>query len=517
MTTVTESQPTTTQPCHACGSAAKPIPRRTNTDDMSPLDSPNGASPEVYYGAVSPKACTPSRHPSYSIFHPESPFVVPSYIGSNGGGSHFYQRLHQGSMISVSPSPQETMSRVENLQEMRPFRLIGLSAPPCNWVQVRRSDEWVASLKNKDLQDYYTRQHELISRYEEIDRMLDSGFQISMLREYGNDIGDANPSANSTKRQGAPANIDEESRLLGNGNTKEAQSALIMFAIYVNMAVNVILLIGKVVVALLTNSLSVMASLIDSVLDFMSTAIIWFSTRLVSTHDWRTKHLYPVGRSRLEPIGVLVFSVLIIVAFLQVGNEALKRLILGEHLAVAIGLSSILIMSCTVIVKVFCWMWCRKIESSAVEALAQDAMTDIVFNTFSILVPLLGHYFNVWWFDPAGALFLSCYIIYCWGETALEHIDHLTGATASSEDRQALLYLCSRFAESILQITALNAYHTGDRLTVEVDIVLDAKSSLRDSHDIGEALQYALETLPFVERAFVHLDYRTGNFAGHLS
>lgn len=489
--------------------------RVVNEDSAGPLE-PDDSSPVSYYGTTSPLQNIHSRHTSFSILNPENSFVMPSQLHRDSV-SHFYQHLHQGSLISVSPSPQETLSRVENLQEMRPFRLIGVSAPPCVWANVRRSPEWVTSLKNKALRRYYLRQQDLIERYAEIDRMLDSGFQFNMLREYGNDIGEGDASVTGAKRQGAPANINDNTPLLASGPTKEAQSALVMFAIYVNMAVNVVLLAGKIVITLLTNSLSVMASLIDSVLDFMSTAIIWFSTRLVTTHDWRTKHLYPVGRSRLEPIGVLVFSVLIIVAFLQVGNEALRRLIWGEHTAVVVGLASIAIMSFTVIAKVFCWLWCRKIESSAVEALAQDAMTDIVFNSFSILVPLAGHYLNVWWLDPMGALFLSCYIIYSWGETALEHIDNLTGAAASLEDRQVLLYLCSRFAESILQITALNAYHTGDRLTVEVDIVLDAKSSLRDSHDIGEALQYALETLPFVERAFVHLDYRTGNFAGHLS
>lgn len=497
------------------GSASSPVNthiKRANTA-ISPLQSPEG-SPKAYYGSL-PSTSTPrSRRHSYSIFNPEG--ATPHHNGSASSG-HLYQRLQHSSRMSIAPSPEETMSRVENLQEMRPFRLIGVSQPPCDWSKVRRSEEWVNSIRNSDKRQYYQNQQDLIDRYEEIDRMLDSGFQFSMLREYGNDIDEENPSAKSIKRQGAPANIDGDIPLIAGAVSKEEHSAIVMFAIYVNMAINVLLLVAKIVVTLLTNSLSVLASLIDSILDFMSTAIIWVSTRLVSIKDWRTKHLYPVGRSRLEPIGVLVFSVLIVVTFLQVGNEALKRLIWGEHTAVVIGLASTAIMMFTVIIKVFCYLWCKNIQSSAVQALAQDAMTDVVFNTFSILIPLVGHHFNIWWFDPAGALLLSFYIIYSWGETALEHIEHLTGATASTEDRQVLLYLCSRFAESILQITALNAYHTGDRLTVEVDIVLDAKSSLRDSHDIGEALQYALETLPFVERAFVHLDYRTGNFAGHLN
>lgn len=463
------------------------------------------------------------------IFNPDS-YVINSH--SAALPSHFYQRLHRQSIISVSPSPQETLSRIENLQEMRPFHLVGVSFPYCDWEKYLKSEDYIKSLPTKQLREYYQKQNDLIERYMEIDRLLDSGVQINMLREYGSDLAEIHEQDNistsssgsnssGTKkttlatRQGVPGRIDEETALLG-GQDREAQSNLVMFAIYVNFAVNVILLLGKIAVALLTNSLTVVASLIDSILDFLSTAIIWVSTRLVGHRDWRTKHLYPVGRSRLEPIGVLVFSVLIIVSFLQVGNEAIQRLLFGEHIAVEMGLAAIAIMAVTVIVKFFCYMWCKTIDSSAVDALAQDALTDVVFNTFSIIIPIAGHYFSIWWLDPLGALLLACYISWSWGETALEHIDNLTGAAADPEDRQVLLYLCARFADSIKQITALNAYHAGDRLTVEVDIVLDAKSSLRDSHDIGEALQYALETLPFVERAFVHLDYRVGNYTGHL-
>ena len=56
----------------------------------------------------------------------------------------------------------------------------------------------------------------------------------------------------------------------------------------------------------------------------------------------------------------------------------------------------------------------------------------------------------------------------------------------------------------------------GDKLNVEVDIVLDESMRLRDSHDLGESLQYVLESVPSVDRAFVHLDYDAGNLPGHL-
>jgi divalent metal cation (Fe/Co/Zn/Cd) transporter len=55
-----------------------------------------------------------------------------------------------------------------------------------------------------------------------------------------------------------------------------------------------------------------------------------------------------------------------------------------------------------------------------------------------------------------------------------------------------------RFAKTIKQIQGLEAYHAGDRLNVEVDIVVDENTPLRDSHDLGESLQYVLGMFPFM-------------------
>ena len=73
-----------------------------------------------------------------------------------------------------------------------------------------------------------------------------------------------------------------------------------------------------------------------------------------------------------------------------------------------------------------------------------------------------------------------------------------------------------RFARTIKSIQGLQAYHAGDKLNVEVDIVLDESMQLRDSHDLGESLQYMLESVPVVDRAFVHMDYRAENLPTHM-
>lgn len=65
-------------------------------------------------------------------------------------------------------------------------------------------------------------------------------------------------------------------------------------------------------------------------------------------------------------------------------------------------------------------------------------------------------------------------------------------------------------------IDTVRAYHSGPRLIVEVDIVMDPDESLRSTHDTAEALQTKLESLPNVERAYVHVDYETSHAPEHF-
>lgn len=143
-------------------------------------------------------------------------------------------------------------------------------------------------------------------------------------------------------------------------------------------------------------------------------------------------------------------------------------------------------------------------------------MTDCVFNTFSIVFPLVGFYAGLWWADALGGLLLSLYVMYNWSSTTSTHVRNLCGAAASADQRNVLLYLTMRFAKTIKQIQGLQAYHAGDKLNVEVDIVLAEDTSLRDSHDLGESLQYVLESVPMVDRAFVHTDYKAVNLPSHM-
>lgn len=75
----------------------------------------------------------------------------------------------------------------------------------------------------------------------------------------------------------------------------DSSEAIVTVAIYVNLVTNAILLAGKTAVIVSVPSVSVLASLVDAVLDFLSTGIVWTTTWLVAQSD---QYRYPVGRRR---------------------------------------------------------------------------------------------------------------------------------------------------------------------------------------------------------------------------
>ena len=285
------------------------------------------------------------------------------------------------------------------------------------------------------------------------------------------------------------------------------------WAVNINVIANVILLVAKGAAAMKSSSLSLIASLLDSALDLLCTVIVWTTNRLVS---WRLSALarkFPVGRRRLEPIGILVFSIIMVISFLQILQESVSRLLPeGDHSTATLPAIAISAMAGTVVLKGLIGLGCFRIKTTQVKALVQDCKTDVYFNTLSLLFPLIGKQAGVWWLDPLGAALLSLYIIYDWADTCVENVTRLCGLAVEPSLEKKLIYLAYRFSNIVAGFKSVTAYHAGDGVWVEFDILLDEKTPLRRTHDIAETLQYCCEALTEVDRAFVTTDCKSNSF-----
>ncbi|CAD6579166.1 MAG: hypothetical protein TREMPRED_002417 [Tremellales sp. Tagirdzhanova-0007] len=301
----------------------------------------------------------------------------------------------------------------------------------------------------------------------------------------------------------------ETTGLLSAEEKEERRDRIARLALNVNTAVNVVLVVAKGFAVLNSSSISLTASLVDSALDLLSTFIILGTTWASGlTSD---QNMYPAGKRRFEPLGVLVFSVAMIASFIQVFIESFQRATHSQEDAV-VELSKVGIgtMVATIAVKLFLWIWCARIPSSGVQALAQDAENDVFFNIMSLAFPFVGTRVHWRLLDPIGGMVLSLYIIVEWIKTLAENFAKLSGKSASRDQITRVLYLVMRF-NPVIEIGDVECYHMGDDLIVEIDVILPQSSTLHFAHDVGETIQCVLESLDGVLRAYVHCDYSSSN------
>ncbi|KAJ7718131.1 cation efflux family-domain-containing protein [Mycena maculata] len=374
----------------------------------------------------------------------------------------------------------------------------------------RKSDDELKAIKSGSLREFYEHQNEILDGFLEVEAVLTSTLPGKVFGTFAHRVSDGpsvlSPIANDEDAERQPLLPDSESK-------EKKRERADKIALNVNMLVNVLLLTSKGAAVVLSNSISLLASFVDSALDFLSTLIIWGADFAAKREDRGAK--YPTGKKRFEPLGVLIFSVCMIASFSQVLIEALKKLF-GEETG-EIGTVSLFgkaTMVATIVVKSLIWLWCSKFQSSGIQALAQDAKVDVLFNVFSLIIPWVGEVLEIRQLDPLGGALLSIYVIVEWIKTLLENFVKLSGHIASNDQHFRILYLISRF-KPVLEVSYLEVYHVGDEVIVEADIVLPPDTSLPYAHDVGETIQASIEALDLVSRAYVHLDYSSANPAQH--
>ncbi|GLU19503.1 hypothetical protein SLE2022_357520 [Rubroshorea leprosula] len=268
---------------------------------------------------------------------------------------------------------------------------------------------------------------------------------------------------------------------------------------------NIVLLILKIYATIRSGSLAIAASTLDSLLDFMAGGILWFTH--LSMKDVNI-YKYPIGKLRVQPVGIIVFAAIMATLGFQVLIQALEQLIKDEASEKMssnqlIWLYSIMITA--TVVKLALWFYCRTSRNMIVRAFAQDHFFDVVTNVVGLVAAVLGDEIY-WWIDPAGAIALALYTIINWSGTVMENAMSLVGQSAPPDFLQKVTYLVIRHP-LVKRIDTVRAYTFGVLYFVEVDIELPEELPLKEAHTIGETLQIKIEKIPEVERAFVHLDF----------
>ncbi|XP_030962412.1 metal tolerance protein 9-like isoform X1 [Quercus lobata] len=325
--------------------------------------------------------------------------------------------------------------------------------------------------KRSRVTEYYKKQKELFEGFSEMEAMTETG--------------------------GCPGSLTE--------NEMKQLARSERMAIHASNIANLVLFGTKVFASIESRSLAVIASTLDSLLDLLSGFILWFTTYSMRNPN---QYHYPIGKRRMQPVGIIVFASVMATLGLQILLESVQQLLSKSHPEMdeeqekwVIG-----IMVSVTVVKFVLMVYCRRFKNKIVRAYAQDHFFDVITNSIGLAAAVLANKYY-WWIDPTGAIMIALYTINTWAKTVIENVCSLIGRTAPPDFLAKITYLIWNHHEEIKHIDTVRAYTFGSHYFVEVDIVLPEDMFLNKAHNIGETLQEKLELLPEVERAFVHIDF----------
>ncbi|KAH9312866.1 hypothetical protein KI387_027901, partial [Taxus chinensis] len=269
--------------------------------------------------------------------------------------------LHGGIVEDGNPTSEETAWRLKFNRVPRPER---------DEKRPRRIHDCfnVVLGPGDGVAEYYQQQEEMLEGFTEMDTVSERGFLPGMSKE---------------ERE------------------KVARSERI--AIRLSNLANVVLFAAKIFASIKSGSLAIIASTLDSLLDLLSGFILWFTAFKMRKPN---PYIYPIGKKRMQPLGILVFASVMATLGLQIILESVRQLISKEE-----GLSLegdkwhwvVGIMVSVTLVKLALVIYCQTFTNEIVKAFAQDHFFDVITNSIGLFAAVLASTFY-WWIDPFGAI-----------------------------------------------------------------------------------------------------------------
>ncbi|KAI9013147.1 hypothetical protein BC832DRAFT_282184 [Gaertneriomyces semiglobifer] len=287
--------------------------------------------------------------------------------------------------------------------------------------------------------------------------------------------------------------------------SRHSKQFRLKIAIQGSFIANVLLSVLQLYAAISSGSMSLFATMADSIFDPLSNLILNLAHK--TSVKWDVDK-YPSGKARMETIGNVVYSFLMSTVSIVLIVESIRTMVDHDGKDVfEFHIPAVAAVGTAFAVKFILFLYCFSLrEYSQVRMLWEDHRNDLFVNGFGILTSVGGGKLK-WWIDPTGAIVISIVILGLWTHTAYGQLQQLAGVSASPEFIRFVTYKAMTFDPLIQKIDTCRAYYSGPKIIVEVDIVMDPATPLWKTHDVGEALQMALEKLENVERAYVHVDH----------
>ena len=278
---------------------------------------------------------------------------------------------------------------------------------------------------------------------------------------------------------------------------------LLKLASMLSVLTAVILLMVKFVAYWWTDSVSILASLLDSTLDIVASLINLVAIRY-ALQPADKEHPFGHGKAEaLAGLGQAMFisgsAVFLIIQAATNLNEPNNLQALDFGLYVMI-FSTIL----TAALVLFQRHVYRQTQSVAIKADSLHYMTDLLSNSL-VIVALGLVYYGLDWMDPLMAILIGFYILHSAWQIVSESINMLLDRELGEDIQKQVIELVLA-DEDVVAIHEMKTRQSGHTQFIQLHVEMDGSMSLSEAHDVSERLMKELEFLYPSAEIIIHQD-----------
>ncbi|MAX50570.1 MAG: divalent metal cation transporter FieF [Methylophaga sp.] len=275
-------------------------------------------------------------------------------------------------------------------------------------------------------------------------------------------------------------------------------------ATYASVVTAITLIIVKLFAWFLTDSVSILATLVDSSLDVLASVL-----NMIAVHHalQPADREHRFGHGKAESLAGLGQSMFIAgsagILLLQAINRLFKPEAMEQGMTIGITVMVFSIIA-TFALMVFQNYVIKQTDSTAIKADALHYKTDLLVNGGVILALVLS--LNGWTLsDPLIAIAIALFILHsAWG-IVRESIDLLMDHELPDNEREKISALILKHPQA-RGLHDLRTRRSGTTVFIQLHLELDETLSLRQAHDIADALEREIADLFDEAEVIIHED-----------
>jgi len=259
---------------------------------------------------------------------------------------------------------------------------------------------------------------------------------------------------------------------------------------YASIFVAITLIIVKIIAYLMTGSIALFSSLIDSGVDLIASIITAFGV-ILATRPPDRRHRFGYGKAEslaaLTQAGFITVSAIILIykattRFIEptkIQNTEIGYIVMS--IAIFLTIALLALQTYTI----------NKTKSLAISSDRLHYIGDVFINLAVIATFAIQSSFNILWIDPffaiivGGILGVGAFKI---GKTSLKI---LMDAELSNNDREKIIKIIKKVS-GVKGVHDVRTRESNDIVIIEAHVEMNAKITLLDAHEITEAVETAL-------------------------